>query len=124
MKPIGYLTASLALAAGLMMTPATAQAQNYGAIAYSPNTRAFGYSYDYGSRGQAENRAMSECQNRSRGCRVVIWFRNACGAVAAGPDGWGSAWGDNRRLAEGFAKDQCRKHSNRCQVVAWACTSR
>ncbi|MFP4538135.1 MAG: DUF4189 domain-containing protein, partial [Dichotomicrobium sp.] len=40
----------------------SASAASYGAIAYSPNSGVWGYSYDYGSRGAAERRAMRECR--------------------------------------------------------------
>ena len=37
-----------------------AAAQNYGAIAYSPSTKAYGWSYDYPSRGAAESAAVGQ----------------------------------------------------------------
>ncbi len=103
---------------------ATASAQNYGAIAYSPDTGGYGYSYDYRSRGEAESRALGECQARSYGCVVAIWFQNACGAVAAGPNGWGSGWGSSQRRADLEAINVCNQYSGGCTIQVQVCTSR
>ncbi|MEZ5800215.1 MAG: DUF4189 domain-containing protein [Nitratireductor sp.] len=76
----------------------SACSKQFGAIAYSPNTGAHGYSYDYSSRGEAETYAMNECRKYAGDCRVAIWFRNACGALAVGNiGGWGSGWGDGQQ---------------------------
>jgi hypothetical protein len=112
------------LAMALMLSPASANAEWFGAIAYSPSTGAQGYSYDYPDRWSAENRALQECNARSGGCRVAVWFRNACGALAVGNSGWGSGWGNNQRRAEAEALGVCRRHSRGCSVVRWVCTSR
>lgn len=48
----------------LLVAFGAAQAQdNYGAIAYSDSTGNWGYSYDYGSRSEAENSALSRCKS-------------------------------------------------------------
>jgi hypothetical protein len=99
-----------------------AAADNFGAIAYSASSGAHGYSYDFGSRGEAEERALAEC---GRGCEVVLWFKNACGALAAGPDhGYGVGWSGSRREAEAIAMRYCRENSSDCEVVRWVCTAR
>ncbi|MCY0095088.1 DUF4189 domain-containing protein [Hoeflea ulvae] len=112
------------VSAVIFMTSAASHADNFGAIAFSQSSGAYGTSYDYSSRRDAENRAMTECRTRSRGCKVAIWFRNACGAVATGANGWGSAWAGNRQQAERAAKQNCSKHTNGCRTLAWSCTSR
>ncbi|MCB1420400.1 MAG: DUF4189 domain-containing protein [Notoacmeibacter sp.] len=96
----------------------------YGAIAYSPNTHAMGWSYDYATRWEAENRAMAECRSRAGGCRIATWFRNACGAVAYGPRGWGADWGNDRWQAERKATRRCSQHSHSCAPKRWVCTTR
>src|SRR5262245_65613021 len=73
----------------------------YGAIAYSPTNRAHGWSYDYPSRKDAERRALAQCRRHAEDCVVPVWFRNACGALAVGSDGYGSGWGPSRKSAEG-----------------------
>jgi serine/threonine-protein kinase len=116
---LGCVGAALGLGAG------TALAQEYfGAIAYSPTTRAHGWSYDYGSRRDAERRARDQCGRHARDCEVPVWFRNACGALAVGADGYGSGWGATRKAAEGSAIRSCARFSGGCAVVRWVCTSR
>src|SRR5215470_9314432 len=83
----------------------------YGAIAYSPTTRAHGWSYDYDSRGEAERRALDQCSRHAQDCVVPVWFRNACGALAVGADGYGSGWGESRKAAETFAVQSCGRYS-------------
>lgn len=118
LKTLSFVTAIFALTTG------AAFADNYfGAIAYSRNSGAIGYSYDHASRSSAEGRAMNECRAKGRGCKVVLWFKNACGAVAGGSDGWGSGWGGNRQVAERQATNSCSNYSGGCRVLTWACTS-
>jgi len=109
----------------LALAPGAALAQDYyGAIAYSPRTGAHGWSYDHRSRSDAENRALSECRKHADDCRSLVWFKNACGALATGPDGYGSGWGTSRSLAEAEAVKVCGRHSSGCSVRRWACTTR
>lgn len=115
--------AAIVLTVG-MAIPGAASAQNYGAIAYSPSTGAWGRSWDYRTRRTAERRAMRHCRRRARDCRV-LWFRNACGAVAVGRNGgWGSAWGRTKNAAFRNARAQCRRYDGGCRVRVWQCTSR
>lgn len=102
-------------------------AQNYyGAIAYSKSTGAYGYSGDYPTRAIAEERALSECRARGSGCEVVIWFRNACAALAtAGNGARGWAWSPTKAKAERSALEYCKKHGGRdCVVLCWSCSTR
>lgn len=121
MKPILAILAVLGMVA---MAPQGAAAQSFGAIAYSPSSGAWGWSSDYGSRGQAERRAIRECRNRGSGCRNAIWFRNACGALAKGNNGgWGANWGNNRNQARSKALRTCRSYGNRgCRIVEAVCS--
>lgn len=96
----------------------------YGAIAYSPSNRAHGWAYDYPSRRDAERRALSLCRRHAEDCIVPVWFRNACGALAVGADGYGTGWGSNRKSAEGQAVQSCRRYSGGCAVIRWVCTTR
>jgi serine/threonine-protein kinase len=101
----------------------------YGAIAYSPSTRAHGWAYDYGSRGEAEQRALDQCNRHSddrhaEDCVVPVWFRNACGALAVGSEGYGSGWGVSRKAAETFAIQSCSRYSGECSIVRWVCTAK
>jgi uncharacterized caspase-like protein len=99
-------------------------ASRFGAIAYSPSTGAHGWSYDYGSREEAERVAISNCSQHARDCSVPIWFQNACGALAVGPSGYGTGWGVSQTLAESYAIGVCGQYSANCSVRRWVCTTR
>ncbi len=97
-------------------------ADHYGAIAFSQDSGNVGYAYDYGTRAAAEERAVEECGS---GCQVVVWFRNACGALATGDDnGYGSGWATSRQAAEEIALSGCNDNVKNCSVVRWVCTAR
>ncbi|RMF21184.1 MAG: DUF4189 domain-containing protein [Cyanobacteria bacterium J083] len=100
----------------------------YGAIAYSPSTRSHGYSYDYSTQQAAQNRALRECESYSgKGdCRILVWFKNACGALAQADNGAaGSGWGVTQALAESYALRSCREYGGQgCKISRWVCTSR
>jgi len=124
MRRLVLVLAVLGQAAMLVPTAATAR-DYFGAIAYSQSTRSHGYSYDYGSRAAAEQRAFNECARYGGGCRIAVWFRNACGALAVGGDGgWGTGWHRTRRGAEANAIDKCSGVSYACRVTRWVCTTR
>jgi len=96
----------------------------YGAIAYSKSTGTYGYSYDYASRSEAEQAALSHCKRDD--CEIKSWFKNSCGALAkAGNGALGYSWAAaNRQEAESIALEQCRKRGSNCRILCWACTSR
>ena len=104
---------------------AAAQAQYYGAIAYGPGNGAWGTSYDFSSRWEAERVAMSNCAANGYDCRILVWFENACGALAInGAGAYGSGWGTNRGIAEGHALNVCSRNGGGCYVSRWVCTTR
>jgi len=104
------------------LSSSEAAADYFGAIAFSQDTGAVGYGYDYPSRAAAEERALDEC---GEACEVVVWFQNACGALAVGDDnGYGSAWAANRREAENIALNNCKQNAENCSVRRWVCTTR
>jgi len=95
----------------------------YGAIAYSPSSGAWGYSYNYGSRGAAEGRALRECRVRGSGCRSIVWFRNACGALASGNgNAYGWAWNTSRATARRRALRECRARTSGCRIRVDVCS--
>jgi hypothetical protein len=109
-------------------TPGTstpsAPAASYGAIAYGRTSRAWGYSYHWGSRAKAENVAMQKCAQKGNDCEVVVWFKRKCGAVASG-EGTSAFWGlgnsDGQARAE--AKNKCVSDSGKdCEVQVSACS--
>jgi hypothetical protein len=116
------------LAAGVLVFCAgagsgEAAAQNYGAFGYSPSTKAYGWSYDYPSRSAAESTALANCGKQANDCIVALWFRNSCGALAIGSNGYGTAWASQRSGAENQAPAVCRRHTKDCAVKHWVCTT-
>lgn len=104
------------------LAPAVASADSFGAIAYSPATGATGWAHSFPNRSGAERMALGGCSKSARDCRVAIWFKNACGAVARGSDGWGSGWGNDRRRAELEAIGSCNQYTGGCRVIRWQCS--
>jgi hypothetical protein len=109
----------LVVAAAILGTAGPALAA-FGALAYSPATGNYGYSYGYSTRAGAESRALGGCKVGS--CRVVAWYQNACGALAKGSTGWGAAWAASRAKAEASAIRTCRGQSAKCRIIAWSCS--
>lgn len=110
----------------LYVSPSDASAEDqYGAIAFSTTTLAHGYSYDYANQAAAERKAVSECEKQSGSddCKVVIWFKNACGMLAVGDKGYGAGWGTSMETAVLQTFDNCLKWTDNCRVVRWVCTS-
>lgn len=119
----GSLAASLlCLLLAAAVRPAAAQ-DYFGAIAYSPTTRAHGWTHDYGSRQEAQNVALAECRRHADDCVIAVWFRNACGALAVGLDGYGAAWATNRVQAERAALKLCRSYSEDCGAIRSICAN-
>jgi Domain of unknown function (DUF4189) len=120
LKMIAVLFAAPLLSVALGAT--SASAENFGAIAFSQSSGAVGYSFDYRSRGSAEEHALQEC---GRGCRVVLWFKDACAAIAVGSgNGYGTGWATTRGGAESIAMNNCNENASNCGVNRWVCTSR
>jgi|EndMetStandDraft_4_1072995.scaffolds.fasta_scaffold1114117_1 hypothetical protein len=96
----------------------------FGSIAYSQQTRAYGWSKDYGSQAEAESAALTECYKRAGDCKIAMSYQNACGAVAVGQDGgWGSDWGRDANAANNKAMHMCDGYSYNCQVVVTQCVT-
>lgn len=117
------------LVAVVALSPVRAQQGDlYGAIAYSPQTRMIGVSSDNSTQAEAEGVALQNCKvesNNAADCKVVMWVRNACAALAVGQDGgWGTDWGNDRATAERKALAFCGKYSQTCQVVRRVCAGR
>jgi serine/threonine-protein kinase len=105
------------------LSSAVAQGTLHGAIAFSPSTKAYGFSYDYATKRQAEREAMRFCNQEANDCVIAVTFYNGCGAVAAGRNGWGADWGATSNRAQQNALDMCSNYTTRCRVVRWQCTS-
>ncbi len=115
-----HILTALALVSAI--APGVANARDsYGAIAYSFETGASAWSHGFSSAGEAQAFVMKRCNGSANDCKS-LWFKNACGAVAAGPDGWGSAWAPSSGAAQRKAVRSCSQYSNGCRVVRWQCS--
>ncbi|HSY50167.1 MAG TPA: DUF4189 domain-containing protein [Thermoanaerobaculia bacterium] len=108
----------------LMGTAAIADRDDdrYGAIAYSRHTGHYGVSDRAESRERAERRALDKCEGRD--CKIEVWFRNSCGALATGEDGDIVGWAHDNHLddAKEHAVRNCRNNGgHRCRVIISAC---
>ena len=122
MKPT-LLTTAFALATTLLAaTPVFAA----GALAIDENQGdQWGFAYDYGSVGEAADRALSECGGN---CRIVQTFSGSCAAYAADQNsgssvyGWATA-GDSGS-AQSAALQYCQQNGGSyCVVRSWGCDS-
>lgn len=113
----------LSVALSVASMPATASAAEFGAIAFSTSTGAHGYSHNFKSRVQAERVALRACRAYGGGCRVVVYFYNACGALAVGRrNGYGFGWAPGRGTAKNIAMAACRQRTSSCRTVRSVCS--
>ena len=96
---------------------------NYGAIAFSERDGSFGYSFDYHSENDANQRALSDCSQNGKGCKVVLTFSENCAALAADDHNrYGYSLGDGEGDANGRALRQCAGHGGKkCEVKVSTC---
>lgn len=97
--------------------------KSYGAIAYSAKDQGYGYSDGWENRKKAEQNAMKYCKQNGKSCKVMAWFYNSCGAVAA--DGKKTGWGqaDSKGEAGRQALARCKKSGGKnCQVKTAHCS--
>ena len=87
----------------LAFVPAVVLAQAkeyYGAIAYSLGTGAHGWANNHPSRaGCRKSGARAIAASSRKDCKVVVWFKNACGALAVGAEGLRVGAGANQQAA-------------------------
>lgn len=97
----------------------------FGAIAFSPSTRLYGYVFDHADKDSARKGAVEECklQAKKNDCKAVVDFEDGCGALAVGNIGYGTGWGDSPGTAQRHALDSCRAWTGGCRIVRWVCTT-
>ncbi len=95
--------------------------EKFGAIAYSSSTGKTGNSWNHNNLTAAQNAALASCDQDD--CKVAIWFKNACGALAVGNNGcWEAHWGVSRSDAENKSLNSCSQRCSDCKIISWACT--
>lgn len=108
----------------MLLVPGIALAKDYfGAIAYSPRSGAHGWANNHPSREAAERAAVAGCSKHAQDCRAVVWFKNACGALAIGQKAYGWGWGATQALADGEAMKACAQQTTGCFVKQRLCTT-
>ncbi len=97
---------------------------SYGAIAYSTKNGSYGSSDGQENQYKAQQTALQYCKKNGKGCKIMVWFYDSCGAVAAdkGKTGWG------RASSEAEAKQQalagCKKSGGKnCEVKISHCST-
>src|SRR5260370_37927317 len=86
-----------------------------------------GYSYSYGSLGEAAQEALQQCRNYGgRNCKVVEEIQGSCAAFAidgnnsCGAQGWGRA--PSQAEAESIAIQYCQQYGgSNCKIRPWVC---
>ncbi|KRF15420.1 hypothetical protein ASG90_12030 [Nocardioides sp. Soil797] len=101
----------------------------FGAIHVNYKEGTGGYAYDKSSKNKAKKASMKMCKSRSRvnsGCKLALWVRNGCGAVAVRVKNGqvvkarsAIAWGKKKAIRK--AKNKVGKGAKR---YAFVCTTR
>jgi uncharacterized protein DUF4189 len=93
----------------------------YAAIAYSPSTGKYGYSYNLRSRAAAEKTALEKCPEAD--ARIVTWVNRGFVALALGNDKscWGVGWsygnGASTAVAKDYALEDCKKRTSGAMIA-------
>ncbi len=129
-KLISMALISLAAMAGVLLFSATVSADDgtYGVFYYNKDTGAYGYSYNYENKDDAETRAYEECSSFGGGCRHIVTFQG-CGAFAewrSEEDEYVFGYGydyDTLKGALDRAMEECMERNDgyKCGVIMYAC---
>lgn len=105
----------------------------YGAIAIAPSRLVYATNTGTLTQTEAEQNALQACRQQMPewpdDCRIALWFRGTCAALAIQDDpqrvdwGWAAAWGTGKPEAEAQAQIKCNSHTTRkaCVVVTSVC---
>jgi hypothetical protein len=114
----------IAAGAAFLFAAAPAHAErDWGALALSERSTAYGYAKDFDTQEGASERALAECAKNASDCRVHTAWRNTCLVLAGSVDGpFGWAWGAPERTRAQRALEQCRQRGAvNCKVVETVC---
>ncbi len=105
----------------------------YGAIAIAPSRLVYATNTGTLTQAEAEQNALHSCRQQMPeapdDCRIALWFRGTCAALAIQDDpqrvdwGWAAAWGTAKAEAEIQALIKCNSHTTRkaCVVITSVC---
>jgi Domain of unknown function (DUF4189) len=116
-KLLSFIVLCTSVTVGLMMCAGSISYAGSGAIYYSPNDGAVGYSNGYEYLIDAIRSAQNHCNSQGVGCRLVATEQNHCVHLAIGADRFG--WGTGYDEAEAIAV--CSRHTTKCSVMYWIC---
>ena len=109
----------------LALVPIAANAQElFGAFAYSVKEKKHGWAINFPTKEAAEQAALVHCQKNAETCQNILWFRNACGALVTGPEGFAAEWAEDQTDAVNKALKACATRSGSCAVTATHCTAK
>ena len=134
MKTLVLATAAL-LSVSLVQSAALADGSIAIAHPADDNGWAIGVSYDSGSRAEADDAALAECETQrvssqlDAECLIVSRFDNQCMALAKDSGAGGTAWGwgvaNRQDDADGTAMTNCRSYAGAragyCEVTMHFC---
>lgn len=120
----------IAPAAGDASTPASRDAQRWGAVAYDAPSGSIGISADRTSKAKAEKDALAQCATKGGArCAINTTYHDQCVAVAYGPSPKGSgvvinsALAASEELARMRALETCGKDAGgSCQTFYAGCS--
>lgn len=106
-------------------------AEKFGALAVDrSNGFYYGWSYDYATLKEAEDKALAECKKRGGNCSIVLSFSGAgCAAYRTIKSNVGTAYGwgvaKTKEAADAIAIAECKKRSKGVMPTnfVWACNS-
>lgn len=93
----------------------------YGAWAINPKTGIAGGALEMNSPAEAKKQAIKTCEHggKNKPCKVVIWVRNSCIAVAQGKDGMLYYGTTPPGMAEAEALRKCQENGAlQCRIIA------
>ena len=93
----------------------------YGAWAINPKTGIAGGALEMDSYAAAKKQAIKTCEHggKNKPCKVLVWVRNSCIAVAQGKDGKLFYGTTPPGMAEAEALRKCQEHGTlQCRIIA------
>ena len=93
----------------------------YGAWAINPKTGIAGGALEMNSPAEAKKQAIKTCERggKNKPCKVVIWVRNSCIAVAQGKDGMLYYGTTPPGMAEAEALRKCQENGAlQCRIIS------
>ncbi|RKV71262.1 MAG: DUF4189 domain-containing protein [Neisseria sp.] len=93
----------------------------YGAWAINPKTGIAGGALEMNSLAEAKKQAIKTCERggKNKPCKVVVWVRNSCIAVAQGKDGMLYYGTTPPGMAEAEALRKCQENGAlQCRIIA------